>query len=126
MTKCVGSRGGLGKCAESERAVGIGTKAGYATSAEASRDAQLGRRKTGKLYEMVGGLVKKSAINCKTTPDLHKPIAQRHQPTPHYWYRCVLDRCEFTAASEDPGLLHEPVIIVLLARALLVGGFTRE
>lgn len=48
------------------------------------------------------------------------------RPSISYWYRCVLDRCEFTAASEDPGLLHEPVIIVLLARALLVGGFTRE
>lgn len=67
MTKCVGSRAGLGKCAESERAVGLGTKAGYATSAEASRDAQLGTRKNGKLYALVGGLVKKSAINCKTT-----------------------------------------------------------
>lgn len=62
-------RGGSGKCAESERAVRLGTKAGYLTSAEASRDAQLGKRKTGKLYEMVGGLVKKSAMNCKTTPD---------------------------------------------------------
>lgn len=68
-------RGGLGKCAENERAVGLGTKAGYATSAEASRDAQVGRRKTGKLHEMVGGLVKKSAINCKTTSDNRTGIA---------------------------------------------------
>lgn len=43
------------------------TNADHATNAEASRDAYPGHRWNGKFGALVGELVKKSEINCKTT-----------------------------------------------------------
>lgn len=49
-------------------AAGPRAKADHAAGAEASRDATSSRRRSGKDHALVLERVKKSEINCKTTP----------------------------------------------------------